>query len=708
MPLKIATNTLSSAVALMVVILSLLYSNTLNARSTAWFEHDHGSVRLIAARSTVGDDDTINLGLQFRMNSGWKIYWRSPGAAGFPPELDLAGSLNIAGYNMAWPVPERFSVLNMETLGYKKEVVFPITATLFEPGKLAYIHMRVRFLTCNDICIPHTTILKLTLPVGFAQNTPETAIIALWRHKLPKNETDGPLSIRNAEVEGNDRDPVLLVEIVGDSPLNAPDLFVEGPPGYVFDKPVVEFSQGGRNALMRLNIRKPPSNIRPIAGASLTFTAVDGERAIEKRVTLNPANKGYGRAGVVSAQFYQFIVIVGLAIIGGFILNFMPCVLPVLSLKLLSIVLHGQQDPRHIRMGFVATAAGIIFCFILLGTIAISLKSFGIAAGWGIQFQQPVFLVFMIAMIALFIANIWGLFEIRVPTAITGLAIPSNPSGGMGGHFLTGVFATLLATPCTSPFLGTAVGFAFTQGPLEIYCVFLALGFGLALPWITVAVFPTSIGWLPKPGHWMLTFKRVLAVSLIGTGVWLFYILWAQIGVGATVMVALLTGAIVFSLGHYRFLSERARFATWILIVGLTAISMAFAGSMTKVDSSTVSVGENGVWRAFSPQKLEDLVSKGNMVFVDVTAEWCLTCQVNKTLVLKRGKVARIIAQGKLVALRADWTRPDKSILDYLKSFQRSGIPFNVVYGPGAPDGIILPEILTERIVLTAIEKAKG
>ena len=140
MPLKIATNTMSSAIALMVVILSLLYSNTLNARSSAWFKHDHGSVRLIAARSTVGDDDTINLGLQFRMNPGWKIYWRSPGAAGFPPELDLAGSSNIAGYNKAWPVPERFSVLNMETLGYKKEVVFPITATLFEPGKLAYIH----------------------------------------------------------------------------------------------------------------------------------------------------------------------------------------------------------------------------------------------------------------------------------------------------------------------------------------------------------------------------------------------------------------------------------------------------------------------------------------------------------------------------------------------------------------------------------------
>jgi len=704
---KMATNTMSFVVALMVVIGSLIYSATPNARSSAWFEHDHGSVRLIAAQKTVGDGDTISLGLQFRMKPGWKIYWRSPGAAGFPPELDIVGSSNIASFDMAWPVPERFSVLDMETLGYTKEVVFPITATLFQPSKLAYIHMRVRFLTCNDICIPHTTILKLTLPGGFAQNTLEAAIIALWRDKLPRKGENGPISIRQVEVEDDDKGQVLVVEITGKTALHAPDLFVEGPPGYGFSKPAVQITKGGRNALMRLKVRAPPSKSRPIIGASVTFTAVDGERAVEKRIKLKQDRKGYGRPDIVSEQFNQFIVIIGLAIIGGFILNFMPCVLPVLSLKLLSIVSHGQQDRRHIRIGFVATAAGIIFCFILLGTVASSLKAFGVAAGWGMQFQQPVFLAFMISMIALFISNMWGFFEIRLPTVITGLTVSTNLPAGMGGHFLTGVFATLLATPCTSPFLGTAVGFAFTRGPIEIYCVFLALGFGLALPWLAVAAFPTSISWLPKPGHWMVTFKRVLAISLIGTAVWLFFILWAQIGAGATVMVALLTGAIVFSLLYYRLLGERARFATWILVGLLTVISMGFAGSMMKAGTNAVSAAETDVWRTFSRQKVRDFVSKGNTVFVDVTAEWCLTCQVNKTLVLNRGKVAKKLAQRKILALRADWTRPDDSIMSYLKTFQRSGIPFNVVYGPGAPEGIILPEILTESIVLGAIAKAE-
>ncbi|MEK9646313.1 MAG: thioredoxin family protein, partial [Alphaproteobacteria bacterium] len=406
---------------------------------------------------------------------------------------------------------------------------------------------------------------------------------------------------------------------------------------------------------------------------------------------------------------YGFAAILGLALLGGLILNLMPCVLPVLSIKLLTVISHGGETPGRIRAGFVASAAGIVVCFLLLGTAAVGLKAAGLAAGWGIQFQQPVFLAFMIAVITLFACNMWGLFEIRLPDAVSDAAATAgHGTGGLAGHFLTGAFATLLATPCTAPFLGTAVGFALSRGAMEIYAVFMFLGIGLALPWLLVAAFPVLVNRLPRPGHWMTTLKRILSIALVGTALWLLSVMWFQIGGPATMMIALLMTAIGFTIWQYRHLSDRARFATWIVVGLLTAISMVGAGSFAGGGASGEVAAKDDVWRKFDLAAIDREVAKGNTVLVDVTADWCLTCQVNKSLVINRGRVAEIIGGGRIVAMKADWTRPDPEIADYLKSFGRFGIPFNAVYGPSAPNGVPLPEILTESAVLAAIGKAGG
>ena len=710
-----------SAVVLAVASMTLSASPSVGATSE-WFEHEHGAVRLISSNAGAGSAQTIDLGLQFRMKPGWKVYWRSPGDAGFPPQVSWVGSTNFSGATMSWPAPERFSVLGLETLGYKKEVVFPISAEVFERGKTVDLAARVRFLTCDDICVPYETNFTLNLPAGRDLNTPASGTIATWQSRVPMDVTrsaaSAALAIERAEIVGSGEDQALIVRVTGKEALSAPDLFVEGPVDYGFKKPVVQIASVGNQALMRIGIHAPKRPDARLAGETVTLTLVDGDRAVERKVTLERASStataspgsSPGSSPGGDGMGYGFLAIIGFALLGGLILNLMPCVLPVLSIKLLTVVSHGGEAPGRIRAGFLASSAGIIACFLLLGTVAVGLQSAGLAAGWGIQFQQPAFLAFMIAIITLFACNMWGLFEIRLPGAVADAAVSSGRSGGLGGHFLTGAFATLLATPCTAPFLGTAVGFALSRGPLEIYSVFLALGIGLAAPWIVVAAFPVLANRLPKPGHWMITLKRILSIALIGTAAWLLSVLWFQIGSAATGIIATLMIAMAFAVWQYRHLGEKARFATWIVVGLLTAISMVGASSFNgEGPESSVTAGKDGnAWQKFNLAAVQAEVAKGNTVFVDVTADWCLTCQVNKSLVLNRGRVAEILGAGRIIAMKADWTKPDPAISAYLKSFGRYGIPFNVIYGPDAPRGVPLPEILTESSVLAGFEKAGG
>ncbi len=695
-----------------VLYLLLAFAPTAPALSAAspWFQYDQGAVRLIAAGTTSGSEDEVRIGLQFRLKTGWKIYWRTPGDAGFPPVLNWAGSANFAGAEMMWPAPHRFSVQGLETLGYKDEVVFPIAAKLFEPGKPVAFRARLRFLTCDDICVPYETDLALDLPAGPEANAPESGLIDAWQARVPGASSDS-LAIDRAEVAGSAATPAIVVRIRSREPLIAPDLFVEGPADFGFAKPVVQVAASGTEALMRIGVLPPKRPGANLVGEAVTLTLADGDRAVETRFQLAAAlSAGEEPAAAASVMATGFMTILGLALLGGLILNLMPCVLPVLSIKLLAVVSHGGETPAQIRRGFLASAAGIVACFLLLGTVAVGLRAAGLAAGWGIQFQQPVFLAFMISILTLFACNMWGLFEIHLPGAVSDAAAGAGGAGrgGLGEHFLTGAFATLLATPCTAPFLGTAVGFALSRGATEIYAVFLALGLGLALPWIAVAAFPVLVNRLPRPGHWMVTLKRLLSIALIGTAAWLLSVLWFQIGGPAAAMIALLMGAIGFIVWQYRHLDLRARFATWIVIGLLSAISMVAAGSFYGSGPERRAARPDAIWKPFDLSAIPGQVAAGRTVLVDVTADWCLTCQVNKSLVLNRGKVAELLGSGRILAMQADWTKPDPAIANYLKSFGRFGIPFNVVYGPAAPGGVPLPELLTEEGVLAALAKAGG
>jgi suppressor for copper-sensitivity B len=682
-------------VALALLALALLLPRPAAAAPGAsdWFVTDQGGVRLIAAAPVVGDAATVTLGLEFRLAPHWKIYWRSPGDAGFPPRLDWSGSTNLAAAQIAWPAPQRFSVQGLETVGYTDHVVLPITARLDHQGQAAGLVLALSYLTCREICIPYDTVLRLDLPAASAapDGAGYGALIARYAARVPGDGSGAGLALAGASLVTGAK-PMLELRIETARPLLAPDAFVEGPAGVSFGAPHLAASDMPGQALLRLPAGGTEAAVDAMVGHPLTVTLVDGERSLEARVT--------PQAAPPAAALALLLAILPVALLGGFILNFMPCVLPVLSIKLLSVVEHGGRSRAAVRRGFLASAMGVILSFLALAAAMIGLKAAGIAVGWGVQFQQPLFLVFMAVLLTLFACNLWGFFEVPLPAWAGSLAARHGEGGAVLGNLAAGAFVTLLATPCSAPFLGTAIGFALAAGPAEILAVFLALGIGLAAPYLLVALLPRLAQALPRPGRWMLVLRRVLGVALAVTALWLVSVLVSETGLVPALAVAALLAAAALALGLLRPAGPRR-------LAAAAALLLAFLVPVTLAAPPPAPAGD-AFWRGFDRAAIDQLVGEGRIVFVDVTADWCLTCKVNKELVIDQPAVHRRLEQPGIVAMRADWTRPSEAIAAYLRSFGRYGIPFNAVYGPGLPQGKALPEILTPEQVLQALAAAAG
>ncbi|MEX0922070.1 MAG: protein-disulfide reductase DsbD domain-containing protein [Rhodovibrionaceae bacterium] len=689
----------------MGLLLLILGAGQALAAAGPWAENQHSRLRLVSAVSGVGAAESLQFGLQFQLPEGWEIYWRSPGDAGYPPRLDTGASQNLAGLEMDWPVPHRFELFGLQTFGYKGEVVFPLTVTPEQPGEALRLEALVSYLVCEEICVPHEETISLALPAGSGGSDPEAALIAGYAAKVPGIEVEKGLGLERVSLSRDGAgQETLHVVARSETPFRAPDVLVEEAPAFGFGSPTITLEEDGRRAEISLPVRAGAQAEGGLEGRELRLTLTDVDRGVEKRVTplLASAAGAAPETGGASLP-----VILGLALLGGLILNLMPCVLPVLSIKLLSVVSHGGGAAGPVRRSFLATAAGVLASFLLLAAGAIALKSAGLAVGWGIQFQQPVFLAFMALVVTLFALNLFGVFEVRLPGGLGDMAARQGAQEGdeksLTGAFLTGGFATLLATPCSAPFLGTAVGFALARGSLEILAIFLFLGLGLAAPYLLIASFPRLATALPRPGRWMLVLRRLLGLALAATAVWLLSVLLTQSGLWIAAGVA----ALLLVLAAVTLL--RGRLLRPVFLSALLLLSAAVLGlSALPGAQPRQAVAEQSGWRNLDPAGIGALVAEGQVVFVDVTAEWCITCQANKTLVLDRAPVAPALAAGGVTRMRGDWTLPSQEISAYLESFGRYGIPFNAVYGPGAPEGIALPELLSGEAVLEAMERARG
>lgn len=670
------------------------------AQGSDWAKTEHGAVRLISATNAVGTAETVKLGLQFELRDGWKVYWRSPGDAGFPPRVDWSGSSNLAEARLSWPAPVRFSILGLETVGYKHDVVLPITARLDRPGDALTLHAVVDYLACSDICVPYTADLSLTVPAGPATPGDFAHLISRFENRVPGSSGARGLAIDRLAVSNSGAGAMLRLTATSTLSFSEPDAFIEGPIELAFSQPKVTLIDGGRTAVLDIAVLGTESLDRPLVGTDMTATLVDGDRSVERRLAVERP----GTSEEAPADRTSLLVMLGLGILGGLILNLMPCVLPVLSIKLLGAVGHGGGDPRWVRLSFIASALGILFSFMVLAATLAALKTLGASVSWGLQFQQPWFLTAMILVMTLFACNLWGFFEVRLPEAIADAGVHAGHVHGLGGHFLTGALATLLATPCSAPFLGTAVGFALSRGTADIFAIFAALGLGLAAPYLAVAAVPKLATMLPRPGPWMIVLRRILGVALAATGVWLLSVLAAQ--VGATGGFVIGTLAVAMAVAVYvaaRTSRPVARLGRW-LALGLAIVALVIP--MRAVDGNSDTL--DGVWTPFDESAIPGLVADGRVVLVNVTADWCITCRVNESLVLSKDGVREKLGSDEVVAMRGDWTRPDEEISRYLAGFGRYGIPFDAVYGPGLPNGEALPELLTTDAVLAALDRAAG
>jgi len=393
------------------------------------------------------------------------------------------------------------------------------------------------------------------------------------------------------------------------------------------------------------------------------------------------------------------------AFIGGLILNIMPCVLPVISIKLMSVINHSNAPLKKIRLAFLSTFLGILSCFIILALIAIILKLTGNSLGWGLQFQNPYFIIFIIIVLIFFTAEFLDVFTINYNQLIATLLAKKIHKNELKKNifipnFLSGILAVLLATPCSAPFLGSAISFALTQNSLTILLIFIVIGIGFAMPYLILFFSPHMSFKLPKPGRWMYRIKQLMAGFLMATIIWLIYILAKNIGAIPAYIIAFL------SIGIFAFLSVKGKIKKIIFISCLIFLSFTLPFEY-KQKQDKITAEFDSLWIEFSEKTLDDLIIQDKVILVDITADWCITCKFNKLRILKSKEIIDKLKSGEIIGLRGDLTSPNERIMDYMKKFNRFAIPFNAVYGPNAKEGILTSELLSKEELLNAIDQAQ-
>jgi suppressor for copper-sensitivity B len=598
-------------------------------------------MQLISAVTATGDRTDLPLGLKVRLTEGWKIYWRSPGDAGLPPELSLADENANSQHKleMDFPIPSRFSLLGLDTYGYGKEVIFPVYLRGHDAGHPLRLEAEASALVCADICIPVGGSLSLDIPAGLSRASTDAQDIARYAALVPKDQTGPDIGLEKLSFISDP--PRLMLEMgLGTPPVI--DVFIETPvQGLGFAQPVAQSPQ-----LYAIAITGS-GDVSTLAGQQAVLT-IKTDSQFREIASIIPRLSSAPSGSWISASLL-FILLAAFA--GGVILNVMPCVLPVLSLKLAAILSMGGASPAQIRTRLMAGATGILTSFALLGLVLVGLKLAGGRLGWGMQFQNPWFLGVMMLIMALFTLSLLDIVRFPIP-AFAGRIV----ARGLLGDFAAGFMATILATPCSAPMVGTAVSFALAASAPQLFLVMLVMGTGLALPWLILAAFPRWIAAMPAPGAWMKWVKPVLASGLVATILWL----------------------------------------GWLL---------AGASGILTSDNKIAGGNDTPAWQPWQLSSIETHIANGQPVFVDVTADWCITCKVNKALVLNSEDIRAAFEVKNSVMLQADWTLPDGEIADYLASFGRFGIPFNILYYPDGQPPVIFDELLTKEKIVSALDK---
>lgn len=666
----------------------LLLSLSATAADSGWLKKSdkhHAQVRIWSEQTDSAD--RVRLLLDVKLDPDWKTYWRSPGAGGLAPEIKWNSAEIQTQWN--WPVPQWFDVAGISTQGYKNAVSFPIVLKGKIPQDLSGV---LTLSSCSNVCV--LTDFPFSLNLQDTQDPGFNAAFARASGQIPISSG----IVAPSDVSATYSNGLLQVTAIRQSGWASPMVFSDILPGAEFHQP--QISVEGETLIAKIKVTPDWAGEVPEL-VNQEIGVVISDRGIAQEI---PLKISAGAAMTDSENNPGSIwAILLMALAGGLILNLMPCVLPVLGIKISTLLQSQHTSKSEVKKQFLASAIGILTSFWILALLMTVLSALQISLGWGIQFQSPWFIGFMVVVTGLFTANLFGLFTIRLSSGVnTRLATAGNH--GYSGHFLQGLFATLLATPCSAPFLGTAVAFALASSLPVMWLIFTALGIGMSLPWLLIALFPSAALLLPKPGRWMNGLRLVMAGLMLASSLWLISLLTAHLGQAYTlaiggILIAGLLLATAIRFGTRRFI-QAALFS-----LAISAILWSFS---TFSPTNGQSLSEDRVdWQPLSEQAITQALSEGKTVFIDVTADWCITCKVNKYNVLLSPEVQSALNANDVVALRGDWTTPSEEITLFLKNRNSVSVPFNQIYGPALTQGEIMSPILTKEKVLNTLSSAK-
>jgi len=687
---------------------------------------DHVTAQIVAEPGTLRPGKTLWVMLHLKLKDGWHTYWQNPGDSGQPPQITWTLPDGVTAGEIHWPYPERLPYGPLLDYGYSHDAYHLVPITLSETwpeGKPVELSAKADWLVCADICVPEGGTFDLALSTTDSPRQTSIEAATLFqkaRERLPV-ETEWA-----AGLSQTDDKAVLTVAgagLQGDAVRKATFF----PYKWGLIEPSAEQTLGA--AANRLSLTMTPGQTPdpkqldgvlvltealsdgPVTRA-FKISAKAGGEASAAALPATGSIAGSPNSGSSAGESVGFLTALLFAVFGGIILNLMPCVFPVLSMKAMALIRHAEKDMSTVRLHGIAYALGVLLCFAVLAVVLIALKSGGEAAGWGFQLQSPVFVAAMAYLFFLLGLNLSGVFEIG--GSVIGAGSGLTARSGYSGSFFTGVLAAVVSTPCTAPFMGVALGYALTQPAIQSVSIFLALGVGFALPYLLLTFVPALVRLLPRPGAWMERTRQFLAFPLYASVAWLMWVLAIQTGpdgvfaaLGGIVLIgfavwlwnlvrASSTGSHVFA----RTASLASAAAAIALIVGLGIMDTNAPAARIATIGQT---GDGPRYETFSSERLAALRASGKPVFINMTAAWCITCQVNDRVALSSETVAKQFGDLDITYLKGDWTNGDPQITALLESFGRSGVPLYVLYGPGNAEPVLLPQLLTETIVLEAL-----
>lgn len=691
---------------------------------------NHAVLELVSERTGLVPGKTNTVAVRFELEEGWHTYWANPGEVGLATEITWKLPAGIVAGEIQWPAPLWIEYFDLVSYAYEGEVLLLVDLEVdesFAMGQSVDLAAEVNFLVCEEACIPGSANLELTLPVG-AEPQPSSwkSAFDATRNRLPQTLPDYRLGVvDNGESfaltviapEGIRLEGRKITYFSQDGWVAASEPRTSLAEGRVLTQvlPKSAFEpESDRNRFRGILVSEVPwddQNRYPSLAVDAPFSddlTVSGWVAeVNGSASVDPTGSAVADGGTTIG----FSTILWFAFVGGLLLNLMPCVFPVLSIKVLGFVQQaGEEAPKVKRHGLVFTL-GVLLSFWLLAGLFLILRAAGEEIGWGFQLQTPGFVAVLASVLFLFGLNLSGVFEIG--ESLTGTGAQLQAKSGYSGSFFSGVLATVVATPCTGPLMGTALGAVIGLPAYQSMLVFTALALGLAAPYLLLSFFPALLRYLPRPGAWMEAFKKGLAFLLYASVVWLAWVFGNQVGV--TGMAGLLLGLVIMGAAVWIWGNWGAFHRPKIARLWASSIALLFlvAGGYLQYLSAQFTVDEvevaskdaSGIaWNNYSPAAVDGALKEGRTVFVDFTATWCLTCQVNKKVAFTSDEVIRFFEENAILPLKGDWTKRDPVITRELQKFGRNGVPTNVIYWP---DGTtrLLPEVLTPRIVLNAFEK---